>query len=321
MKKNGVFISWESHTRSKSLAELLNIPLFEIVVPGNRLKRYLISTVKTLLLIKKQDPKVVLVQNPSILLAAISIFLLSKRRRIVMDAHNAAVYPLESRYPILNKFACWLLRKSSVVLVTNDALHRVVRDLGANPFVLPDPIPSPPIECRVPSNHNIELFQVVLVCTWAMDEPYTEFLEAARLLLKENVQIKITGKAPERVKKSALPDNVILTGFISKDHYWRLLGEASIIVDLTSRENCLVCGAYESAAVGVPCVLSDTRAARDLFTGGYVFVENKALAIATGILSAIENHSKLKAQITKFSSSHSLLMRQKSVELRAELEI
>lgn len=321
MSRGAIFISWESHTRSKGLAELLGIPLYEILVPGNHLKRYLISAAKTLDLVRKQDPSVVIIQNPSIVLAAISVLFFSKRRKVVMDAHNAAVYPLEGRHGILNRLAWSLLRKSFLVLVTNDALHREVQALGAKPFVLPDPIPSP----RFPRSQNTsgddKTVEVVLVCTWAKDEPYLEFLEAAGLLSSENLKVKMTGKPPERIRSRPLPENVELTGFVSKDQYWKLLSEASVIVDLTTRENCLVCGAYEAAAVGVPCVLSDTEAARKMFTGGYAFVKNEPRAIAEGILSATRNRGELQLKMGEFVSGHTELMRQKTVEFRAKLGI
>jgi glycosyltransferase involved in cell wall biosynthesis len=319
MKKDGIFISWESHTRSKSLSRALDIRLFEIKVSGNRFKRYLVSVIKTILLIRKHDPATIIIQNPSIVLAFVSILLFSWHRKIVMDAHNAAIYPLEGRYKLLNNFASFLLRKSDLVIVTNDDLHRTVEEMGARSFVLPDPIPSLPVRSGKTELKKSTLPQIIFVCTWASDEPYLEFLEAANLLQKEYMEIKITGRAPESVKIRSLPNNLELTGFVTELHYWNLLEGATVVVDLTTRQNCLVCGAYEAAAVGVPCVLSDSVAARRTFTNGYVFVENKASEIAKGISLALDSQRELRDGISEFRSIHQSYIRQKTVALCVEI--
>lgn len=316
-----MFISWESHTRSKSLSDAIGIPLFEIVIAGNRFKRYFLSIIKTVALIRRVNPNIIIVQNPSIVLALVTILLSLGSRKVVMDAHNAAIYPLEGQYKILNKFAWWLLRKSFLVIVTNDDLYREVEGLRAKPFVLPDPIPNPPTLSSTFCKINDQPLQVVLVCTWAADEPYQVFIEAARLLQDFGFEMKITGRVPNHISKDELPKNVKLTGFISKAEYWDLLNSSFIIVDLTTRDNCLVCGAYEAAAVGVPCVLSDSDAARKMFRAGYVFVENNPRAVADGILSVKQNHVKLKNDIVKFSASHGVYVRQKIDCLKANLGV
>ncbi|WP_199453849.1 glycosyltransferase [Marinobacter sp. bablab_jr008] len=321
MKKEAIFISWESHTRSKSLSDAIGIPLFEIVVVGNRFKRYFFSMIKTALLIRRINPSVVIVQNPSIVLAFVSILLSLGKRKVVMDAHNAAIYPLEGQCKILNRFAWWLLRKSFLVIVTNNDLYREVERLHAKPFLLPDPIPSPPVMPNTFCKINDKPLQVVLVCTWAPDEPYQSFIEAARLLCDSGFEMKITGRPPDHISKGGLPKNVNLTGFISKAEYWDLLISSFIIVDLTTRDNCLVCGAYEAAAVGVPCILSNSDVARKVFKKGYVFVDNNPMAIADGILSVKKNHLELRDDIVKFSASHAAYIRQVIDFLKTDLEI
>ena len=50
-------------------------------------------------------------------------------------------------------------------------------------------------------------------------------------------------------------------------------------IDLTTRENCLVCGAYQSIAAGKPMVLSKTRALQTFFPAGAVYTDNSAADI------------------------------------------
>jgi glycosyltransferase involved in cell wall biosynthesis len=321
MRGDGIFISWETHTRSRSLSKALDVKLYEIIFSGNRIKRYFFSIIKTISIVRKIDPSIIIIQNPSIVLASIVILLFSRNRKIVMDAHNAAIYPLEGRHNNLNRFAWFLLRKSDLVIVTNNALHRTVNAVGANSFVLSDPIPTPPVVSEHEKRINSKKPEVIFICTWAPDEPYMEFLEAANLLANEPIEIKITGRAPENIRAQSMPANLKLMGFVSEFDYWELLKNAAVVVDLTTRENCLVCGAYEAAAVGVPCVISDSVAARGTFTSGYVFVENKASEIAKGILFSLECQRDLRKAVAEFRSSYESLIRQKTDSLVVQLGI
>jgi hypothetical protein len=54
---------------------------------------------------------------------------------------------------------------------------------------------------------------------------------------------------------------------------------------VTLMPDCLVCGAYESLAVGAPMVLSDIPAARRLFDGAAIFAEPDGVGIARAITS------------------------------------
>lgn len=321
MRMDGVFISWEVHTRSRSLSKSLDVKLHEIIVSGNRIKRYFFSIIKTITIIRKFNPRIVIIQNPSIVLASIVILFFSRTRRIVMDAHNAAIYPLEGRYKLINKFAWFLLKKSDFAIVTNKALHKILNDIGVNSFVLSDPIPTPLASPGNSNLNNSKNYEVVFICTWAADEPYSEFLEAAKLLANDSIEIKVTGKAPQHIRARSMPDNLKLTGFVSEVDYWQLLKNAAVIVDLTNRKDCLVCGAYEAAAVGVPCVLSDSLAARETFTSGYIFVENQAAQIAKGIEFALDHQEELQKAVAMFRTGHQAFVRQKIDDLLFELGI
>ncbi len=77
-----------------------------------------------------------------------------------------------------------------------------------------------------------------------------------------------------------------LSGFVSEPDYVELLSSARVIVDLTTREDCLVCGAYEALALGRPLVVSDSRALRELLRDGAVFARNEPEDIARAVAEA-----------------------------------
>jgi hypothetical protein len=76
-----------------------------------------------------------------------------------------------------------------------------------------------------------------------------------------------------------------------------MLSSADLVVDLTLVDNCLVCGAYESVAAGVPLVLSAHDASRDLFHDGAHFTDNTAGSIEREVRAACQELGRLRANM------------------------
>jgi trehalose-6-phosphate synthase len=144
-----------------------------------------------------------------------------------------------------------------------------------------------------------DVTNLACICTFCEDEPYQEIIQAATLTTND-VAIYFTGKYEGKIDTTNIPLNVKLLGFLSEDEYWSLLASSDIIIDLTLRENCLVCGAYEGVAMAKPLLLSDTAALKSYFTQGCIYVKaTQKNSIAQGIDIAIKNHGKLKEEITE----------------------
>jgi glycosyltransferase involved in cell wall biosynthesis len=122
-------------------------------------------------------------------------------------------------------------------------------------------------------------------------------LEAARRL-SGDYRIYITGKLKKnRLNGLAVPDNVILTDFLSEPDYIKLLSSSDAIVVLTNTDNCMVCGAYEAVALGKPLILSNKKVLRDYFFQGVIFTENNPQHLAEAIMRAIAEKTSLEADI------------------------
>ncbi|WP_203141135.1 glycosyltransferase [Marinobacter mangrovi] len=300
-----IWLAWEGHTRSRSLASELEIPLHEIIIKGNKIKRYIISLYKTATVVKRYSPEIIFFQNPSIVLSVFLVLLRPfHKARLIMDTHNAGVYPLEGRNRILSWISYWLSRKVDLSIVTNEYLAKEVKRRRGSSYVLTDPIPKFPKYSRS-SNELPEEVYVVLVCTWADDEPYMEVISAAKILEEYDVNIHITGKPPKHVLEMSKPKNVVLEGFVSHEEYLALISDATLLIDLTSRENCLVCGAYEAAAVGTPCIISETDISKKVFKDGYLYTSNSAADIARKIVIGLERNSELRKQLVSFKLEYS----------------
>jgi hypothetical protein len=260
-------ITWEQHRRTRELCDWLGLPLHEVTVNASRLRRYIKLSGRTLRLLSQHRPKVLYVQNPSLILATLVLaarpFL--GRYKVIVDAHNEAVAPFTHAYWPITSLSRRALRAADVTIVTNAALAEQVKEVGGSPHVLPDRLPTPPLAPTEPPQLDGAL-RVMVVATYAADEPIAEIIEAARML-GDQYQLSITGRETKLPadQRARLPANVRQTGFLSEEAYWELMRDSHITLDLTLKPNCLVCGAYESLAALRPMVLTGNPATVDLF--------------------------------------------------------
>lgn len=264
-------LTWFEHRRTKELCAGLDIELLVLATKLRGPLRYLVLAGRTLALLVRRRPQVLLVQNPSLILAALAVAARGVLGyRLIVDAHNEAVVPFINRQWWVARLSRWVIRRADLTIVTNRQLAEVVERCGGRPFTLPDRIPAPP---SAPARALSGAFNVVLIATFAPDEPVAEVLDAVR---GTEVELYVTGdhrKLEQRVV-ARVPPNVRFTGFLNDEDYWALLRSADAIVDLTLMDDCLVCGAYEALALGKPMLISNNSASVELFGDSAVFTNN-----------------------------------------------
>jgi glycosyltransferase involved in cell wall biosynthesis len=304
-EKSAIWVTWEYQTRNGSLSRLLGIPLYEIVSEKTGLRRYAGSLLRTFRLIRSEKPEVVFCQNPSIVL---SLFCVLFRRllfyAVIVDEHNAGLFPLDGQNKILSWVARYIVRKADGVIVTNDSLAEICRDWSGRPIVIEDPLPDFKEEYAISQKveqgrmaENGSSFKLLFICTWAPDEPYMNVLQAAKSFSRDALRIIITGNYRNKIDPLAVPDNVHLTGFLSKSDYVNHLAKADGVLVLTTRQDCLNCGAYEAVSLLKPGILSDTSALRGYFASGFVFTDNSAENLAECIKLLMEQAHSLRAGV------------------------
>ena len=292
--KKSIWITWENQIRNKSMSARLGADFFPIIDNGSRLVRYCKSTAKTLRLLYANRDKTVFVQNPSIVLSFVAVLFKSLFGiKLIVDAHNSGVFPAKK----LQGIADFINKRADYVIVTNEGLANYIRKIGGSPIVLPDPLPEIPV-INDESSPWVSLKSpcVLMICSWASDEPYCEVISAAAALPDVTFYITGNSKGREAACNFELPSNVVLTGFVSENDYHLLLNNADIIVDLTTREDCLVCGAYEAIAVGKPVVLSNTSALRNYFADAAIYVDNHSASIVDGIRNILRSYDEVSAK-------------------------
>jgi hypothetical protein len=297
--KNVLFISWEKHQRTNSLCKTMGIPLFEIVSPKHGISRYIHSLAQTFKIIKRERPVSMLVQNPSIVL---TLFCLLLRPffsyRLIVDAHNEAITPFIHNLPAVVWISRILIKYSDHTIVTNEELATKVRTYGGRPLVLPDLLPKVDPTPFLAAPNDDQKWRVTLISTYAEDEPYEEVFKAISRLGDKFI-LSVTGKIPKQISQLSVPGNVALLGYLSHQQYWELLLDSHILIDLTTMDNCLVCGAYEGLAINKPLLLSNNQASVSLFGNYATHVSNNANTIAEGILDITTQYNALPKKIKR----------------------
>lgn len=303
MQNKIIWVTWEWQRRNRELCKALNIKLFEfaeIDAINNHFNKYLSGITRTLKLIKQEKPSLIICQNPSIILS-LTVILIRKIFRIpvCVDAHNAGLFPMDGRSFFLNYLSRFIQRNADMTFVTNAHLKSHVERNAGHAFILPDPIPDLPKGGKKTLKGSNNL---LFICSFGSDEPYQAVFEASKHI-NSNTVIYVTGDCRKiRIEKNTLPENLILTGYLPESDYIEMLNSVDATIDLTDRENCLVCGAYESLAVEKPLVLSNTKALREYFSMGAVYTDNTAESIRNAIYEVIARKDELRDKIKELKN-------------------
>ncbi|MDT8273338.1 MAG: hypothetical protein RRA35_09130, partial [Desulfomonilia bacterium] len=271
-----------------------SIVRWEIDQIKNLLNKYSLGLLKTTKILINERPSLVFCQNPSLVLSA---FLVTIKKiaqfRVIVDAHNAGLFPKEGKSSILGMLSKYIQRNSDLTLVTNQGLLDHVEKNGGRAFILQDKIPDIP---ERPPRKLGEGFNLLFICSYGEDEPYENVFEAAKIL-GTGFQIYVTGNFRKKnIDPASVPGNVRLLGYVSEEEYVAMLNSVDATIDLTTREDCLVCGAYETVAVDKPQVLSETNALRSYFRAGAVYTDNTVSSLVDSIRVLIAEKDRLQQE-------------------------
>jgi len=294
------WIAWEYHRRSRELARALGADFFPLLSPLPYPLRIALLSLRTFVLLVRRRPRLLFIQNPSLMLALLACLLRPLfRYRLVVDRHSNFIMrtrkvprPVESVVMMISRFTN---RHADLTIVTNEELLDLVHAWGGKGFILQDRLPD--LRSAVPRDLGPGR-HVCFISTYGPDEPIVAVAEAARLLPRD-VTIHVTGRlaaAPHWLRDDC-PANVRLTDFLPEEDYLSLLASCDVVMALTTRPATLLCGAYESVSLHKPTILSDQQVLRSYFHRGIVFTENTGRGIAAAILDAVSRREELTAEV------------------------
>jgi glycosyltransferase involved in cell wall biosynthesis len=298
-----IWITWNNSQRSRNIAKDLGLPIFEKVFERNPLSRHILSSLWTIYLLTKLKPRKVYLQYSFLLLVIVAIY---KRLSfnpvcIICDCHTKALR--RGLDGTLSTLFWWIKSKSfqavALPIITNTEMLPDILRLSDRFFILPDKIPEIKID-QEPQQHET---YCVFVCSYAIDEPLREVIEAAQLL-EGTIKVYCTGRIP--AEQANLVDqpykNIHFTGFLNTIAYNKLISHADCILALTSEEGCLQCAGYEALSVGTPLVVSDTTALKAYFHDSAIYVKHQAQDISNGVRLALRNSSSMQLNTQQLKS-------------------
>lgn len=293
-EENKVWLSWHAIPRSRNIAKYLNIPLYEYFINDNIIKRHLYSSIWTIKFVLRNKPKVIFLHYSYLLLFIVVLYkkLSSQKVVIIADCHNKALRRKISGFGVslYEKLKSFSFKNTDITIITNKGMIKYITPYNNNYFILPDKIP----EFKINIDHEKTNKYCVYISSFSIDEPIEEVIEAAKML-GNSIKLYWTGKkSSELLKVKQIPENIIFTGYLNYDYYYKLISNADCLLLLTTEDVCLQCGAYEGLNAGVPMVISDNTASREYFENSAIYTEITPKEISSAILKAIDNGDLLK---------------------------
>ncbi|MGH9063269.1 MAG: WecB/TagA/CpsF family glycosyltransferase [Acidimicrobiales bacterium] len=279
--------------------------------------RYVISAFHTVAYLARRRPAALIVTNPPIIPAVIGwAYGRLTGAQVLLDSHPAAFGAQGDTVSArLQRAHRWLVPRVLATLVTSDVWVRRIVEWGGTGLVLHEAPPLWQVEeakpLRAPET-------VLFVGTYGGDEPVEEVIGAAALC--PDLRVQVTGSLARRPPglDEGAPPNVVFTGFLGPDDYARAVGEADVVLTISSEPTSVMRAAYEAVYAGRPLVVSDWPGLRESFPFA-VHVPNTARGIAAGLRTAIRDHDALRDRAAEARRRQMQRWEQQLASLRALL--
>jgi hypothetical protein len=294
-----VFIAWiRYHRRAELLAQHLGAKVFFIAY-GQRgrilhaLIKYPLLAFRTWLVLHRERPKIIFVQNPPIFCALVAFFYARcHRARYVIDSHTGAFLSAKWRWSL--RLHRWLSRRALATIVHNIDQEKIVKTWGC-PYCVIEFTPGSYLgEEPFPLDGK---FSVAVITEIGEDKWLAEVVDAAVLL--PDVCFYITGDS-KRIPWPLLmrkPENCRLTGYLPYGQYVSLVGGVNVVLALNDLDHTLLMGGFEAVSLGKPLITSDWPLLRDYFSLGTVYVRNTQQSICEGVRRVQRDHTALEQDI------------------------
>jgi glycosyltransferase involved in cell wall biosynthesis len=199
-------------------------------------------------------------------------------RPLVVTVHgNADVYELP---PLLAPVTRAVLRRADAVVSVGRDLADYLRSTMGVPHVtvIPNGIP---VESFTVSRSSGPALSVLSICRLVPRKNLLVLIDAVERLIGEghDLSLALAGTGPEKdaieQRVARAPAAIRFVGFIDEAAKRRLLAEADVFVQLSTREGLSI-AALEALASGVPCLVSDLPGVREPIDAGVTgwYVEN-----------------------------------------------
>jgi len=305
--KKIVFVVWDRQSiRAYGISKHIGASLHYLYTSPIR---HPVLFIKTLQLLRKERPQIIICQSPPITCSFIAmvykfLFARGSKPKILIDAHTGAI----SR-PGSKNVSKLIMKNASVVIVINkEQQNYLTQNYQIKPVVLEDPIPDyTDILSSLAKQDGYEIeenatLNVAVISSFAFDEPLQEIFDAASEL--PDVYFYVTGNEKNANKNllAKKSDNVIITGFLNYYAYVDLLHKVDVIMDLTTDHTSIVAGAFEAVALEQPLITSNWIPLRRCFNKGTIYVNNSSNDIKEAIVTSITKKEELSKEMQQLKT-------------------
>lgn len=265
-----------------------------------KIKMYISYFLKDIQDLKINKPSNIFIQLPptASLLAPYIYKILNKNTKIIGDGHNSLF-----RKPWINRIGTKILiNKLDVLIVHNKTVYENIK-LTFNEklkiVVLEDNsiLLNEDAELRLKNIASNEGSHIVFFpASFNLDEPIIEFIDAIKV--NKNIKFYMTGNKEKLsrnfgINHKELPDNLILTGWLSNSEYEQLLIDCDILVGLTIYDDIQMSVSNEGLSYSKAMVLSKKHTLIDIYKNSAIFTENTSTSISKSINEALQMKKEL----------------------------
>ena len=266
--------------------------------------RHPVLFIKTLQILRKERPRIIICQSPPITCAFIAmvykyLFAWMSKPKIIIDVHTGAISKPWSK----NVSRLIMKHASANIVINKEQQDLLIQKYKIRPIVLEDPIPDFTdilLSANKQNGYKIEqkaILNVALISSFAYDEPLQIVFDAALQL--PDVYFYVTGdkKNADKMLMTKKPDNVIITGFLDYNTYVDLLRKVDVIMDLTTENTSIVAGAYEAVALEQPLILTNWIPLKRYFNKGTIYINNSSDDIKKALMVAMTKKEELSKEM------------------------
>ena len=272
--------------------------------------RYTWLALRTLSLLGRERPRVVLAQNPAIFLPLLLVLVRRFYKfRLTVDHH--AVWSMKTlRQPLLSQgiavLEAFVARRADANMSPNNNWTRELRARGAtDAFTYHDFIQQPTStkgqsQCSqwAPFPLPPHRFLVIAAHGGHPQELLEEEVAAIRGL--DGYLLVITGKREKlghRMGRMNLPSNVIYPGYLDDARYESLKRNADVALSLSIELNTVPHAIHEYLAFGIPTIVLKDPLLRSLFDGAIVEIQDARPETVGQALTRITQDSTVRIQL------------------------
>lgn len=318
------FIVWiKFQRRALTMQQFFNYNL--IFIPTKIEKRrfklldYFYKATKSISLLISKSPQVLWVQVPPSPLINLTLLykFMNRKVLIIADCHNGLFGSKWGKYLKNGKY----LNKFDLILVHNNVIRDIAIEMGVDVskiLILEDKPAYKTSNVLLDYQLPVKNKWILMPCSFAADEPLATVFEAAKKLPKVTIVISGDWKRNTGIHNlENLPDNILLTGYLSKNDYEALFLKADAVLGLTTEYHIQLSVANEATGFEKPMILSDTPLLRELFNRGAIYVDNfDSDSMADGILEALKNKETLTQNVMLLKEERNKRWHQQAQEVQ-----